>query len=120
ARDNVELAVRDIQKGSRLSKIFALINRDKDKYVSAHSVLLAHIACSLAAKLEWSSESTFRKLTLAAFFHDMRLTNHTLAAIQSMEELESRRDDFTDLEYQSFRNHPMEAAAIIRTFSEIP
>lgn len=117
---NTELAIKTMVSNRELSQIFAKLQKDKSKYISAHSMMLAHLACALAAKLHWNSSITFHKLTLAAFMHDTTLNNHELAAISSLKELQAKKDRFTPEEVRSYPNHPLDAAELVRKFNEIP
>src|SRR5207244_821722 len=90
------------------------------KYISSHSMMLGNLACTLAAAVGWSSETTFYKLSLASFLHDITLQNHELAGIQSLKELETRKEEFKPAELQAYKNHPHAASEMAKQFSEVP
>ncbi|MGE0617041.1 MAG: HD-GYP domain-containing protein, partial [Bacteriovoracia bacterium] len=96
------------------------VNANPKRYIPSHSGLIAQISCTLAVAMEWHSETTFYKLNLAAFLHDITLDNHALAAIRTMDELNARRDQFKPQEYKDFQNHAMRAAELARQFNEVP
>jgi HD-GYP domain-containing protein (c-di-GMP phosphodiesterase class II) len=104
----------------QLGKILKGIIAKKEEYIGYHAILTGQIACSLANGMEWSSDTTYQKLTFAAFFHDMVLTNGALAQVGSVSELETRKSEFTEEEQKRFRFHTLTAAQIINTFSEVP
>ena len=64
-----------VRRSPRLSVVLNSLRREKDKYVSSHSLLLAHIACAIATHLEWTNEQTYQKLALAAFLHCLLYTS---------------------------------------------
>jgi response regulator RpfG family c-di-GMP phosphodiesterase len=74
----------------------------------------------MASKLQWGSESTFQKLSLASFLHDITLENQALAEIQTLAELDPRMSEFTEKEIKAFREHPTVAADMAKRMSEIP
>ncbi len=120
ARENVKLAVKAVGKNPQLSKILMAFVTAKGNYISSHSIVVANVACALASRMDWPSETTFQKLSVAAIFHDIMLRNNTLAAIQDLKELERRQTEFTLEELQAYKEHPLKAAAIVQKFSEIP
>ena len=65
----------------------------------------------------WESDTTFHKLTLAAFFHDITISKPELAEFETMEQANKigSRTDFLEV-----KGHPMAAAEVLRKFREIP
>jgi response regulator RpfG family c-di-GMP phosphodiesterase len=70
--------------------------------------------------MKWGSDTTFNKLTLASFLHDICLTNNDLAAISTLEELDKEKAKFTKQEYDEFKQHPVFAAEMAKKMSEVP
>jgi HD-GYP domain-containing protein (c-di-GMP phosphodiesterase class II) len=120
AKNGVMMTMKSIGQSPSLSQFLSLLKKDKDKYITSHSVYLAQVACVFAAAMEWPSGSTFQKLTYAAFFHDIVLTNQMLAQVDNLAELEEKKAFFTPNELIVYKNHPMVSAEVIRKFSEIP
>jgi HD-GYP domain-containing protein (c-di-GMP phosphodiesterase class II) len=119
-RTNVQLTIRAMGKSPKLSEILGKIQIDRDKYISSHSVLLPQIACTLAMAMDWKSEPTLQKLTLAAFMHDTGLSNQALAAVTSLTELAGKKDQFTEEEQKAYRMHPIKTAEIAKQLQEVP
>lgn len=119
-RTQVLLTVKALGGHPKLSQIMKEIHRGEGKYIPSHSTICAYFACSLAAELHWTTESTFQKLTLASFLHDITLSNHALAAIDSLSELDAKKDQFTEQEQQAYRDHPIRSAELVRNMPEIP
>ncbi len=119
-KKNVMMTVKTIKSTPKLSLLLAKFRREKEKYVTNHSFLLAYIGCALAVQMEWTSESTYQKIIFASFLHDIMLTNHVLATIQSSKELKDKEAQFSKEELEAYRDHPMVSAAIARHFTEIP
>lgn len=117
---NIQLTIKAMGKSPKLSDILKRLQIDREKYISSHSVLLPQIACTLAMAMDWKSEPTLQKLALAAFLHDMPLTNHKLAQVTSLTELNRRVDQFTPEEIKAYKTHPVKGSEMAKQFHEIP
>lgn len=117
---NIQLTIKTMGKNQRLSDVLKRLEIDRDKYISSHSVLLPQVAGALAMNMDWKSDTTLQKLTLAAFLHDMPLTNHVLGAITNLTELARRKDSFSEEEIKGYKSHPIKAAEMAKQFSEVP
>ena len=76
------------------------------------------LACSIASQMQWGSETTFHKLTLAAFLHDIALDDNDLAACVTLKDAQAPK--FTEDQRKAFRDHPFASAEIAKKFSEVP
>ena len=119
-RKNVMMTVKAIKTTPKLSLLLKKIRRDREKYVSAHSVLQAYISCALAVQMDWTSDVTYQKLVFASFLHDILLVNHELAALQTLKDFREKEHLFPPTEVQTYLNHPLIIAEIARHFPEIP
>lgn len=119
-RQSVLTTINKIKQAPKLSSVLIRLELDEEKYIASHSILLAFVSCAIASKLEWNSDTTSFKLTLAALLHDITLKNHKLASIQSLTELREKQALFSDEEMKAFYNHPADAAACAQKFDEIP
>lgn len=119
-KTNMDLTVKALGKNPRLRDILQRFNPDNKDYISSHSNVLSAIACSLAAGMEWSSEQTYQKLIMASFFHDFYLKNHDLARIRNLEELEQKKELFSEEEIEAFKVHPIKGSEFVKQFHEIP
>ncbi len=121
ARQGMLMTIKAVGSGnSMLANIFRSIAADKDNYLGSHAILTAQLSCALATMLKWSSETTFQKLTFAAFFHDIAITNQTLAQISTIAELDTRQGEFTEDEIKKFKNHASIAVQVTSKFKEVP
>jgi response regulator RpfG family c-di-GMP phosphodiesterase len=119
-RANVEFAVKNIQQSGTLGPLFQELILDSESYVASHGVALAYLCCGIASLMGWRSDVTFYKLTLAAFLHDLLISNQSIAEIQTVAELNKRRSDFTPDEIRSWLEHPKSCADLIRGLREMP
>lgn len=119
AKKNIDLTLKAIGSNPRLAE---LINRiiGSGNYISQHSTLLAHVACCVAKEMEWGSESTFSKLVLAAYMHDISVTEPELARINTLKELAEKGSSFSEESVKSYHLHPARSADMVRSFKEIP
>lgn len=119
-KTNMQLTTRAIGRNPRLKTLISKITEDPQNYISSHSVALTHLACAMACAMEWGSETTFQKLNMAAFLHDITLSNPILARIHSLPDLDARKTEFTAAEVDGYPKHPIKAAELARRFEEIP
>lgn len=120
AKAGVKSALKSIGTSPRLAKFLRNLATERDKYITAHSVILAQVCCSIAALLKWPSGSTFQKLTYAAFFHDMMFRNQKLAQVKSLAELEGYHEQFTPEDVHFYKAHPALVAQLIMKMTEVP
>ncbi len=117
-KTQLKTSVDVMGKSPNLSQVLAQLEAYRGKYISSHSTLTAYFACAIATHLEWGSETTFHKLTLASMLHDIALDNHDLAAVESMGEIE--KGNFTKEEKKLYASHMMKAAEMARKMSDVP
>lgn len=121
AKQGIFMTIKSIGPNpSQLNKIVKNILADKERYLGNHAIVTAQVACSLAALMEWHSETTYQKLTFAAFFHDIILQNNSLAKVLDLNELEQKVADFTADEVKRYKLHTAACAQIAANFKEVP
>jgi HD-GYP domain-containing protein (c-di-GMP phosphodiesterase class II) len=118
AKTQVQMTIKAMGKSPKLSKLLDKLESYRGQYIASHSTVAGYLACSIASQMQWGSETTFHKLTLAAFLHDITLTNHELAECGTIEE--SQKDKFSEAEQKAYKDHPMKGAEAVRQFSEVP
>jgi HD-GYP domain-containing protein (c-di-GMP phosphodiesterase class II) len=118
AKSHVQLTIKSMDKSPRLGNVLDRIKSYGGQYIGAHSGIVGYLACAIATHMDWASDATFQKLTLAAFLHDITLTNHELAACSTLQEAQSK--GFSDADVAQFKTHPLKAAEIARQFQEVP
>jgi HD-GYP domain-containing protein (c-di-GMP phosphodiesterase class II) len=117
AKKAVEVTLHLIGKKPKLAVIVDRLKAGEGQYISSHSLMLAEIACAVSAQVGWSSASTFFKLTMSAFMHDITLKDEGLAKMRTIPEAELL---FGRQTAQEYKLHPAAAADYVRQFSEIP
>lgn len=120
AKEGIKMTLKSMGTSPKLAKHLKALLAEKDKYIASHSIGISQVACALAFQMNWPSETTFQKLSFAAFFHDITLTNHTLAQIKTLEELKSKQNLFTHEEVLEYKNHPVAAAELVGKMNEVP
>lgn len=113
---NMGLACSLMEQNQALSSVLQGITINADNYVSSHSILLPYISCGMAELMDWHSEHTYQKLTLASLLHDCCLSDSGLARVVNESELEN----FSSQDQAKWREHTEKAAEISRRFTEIP
>ena len=119
AKSCVSMTLKAIGAKPRLARILTELKKKEGNYIVSHSFMVGEVACALAQKLEWNSPTTFFKLTLAAFLHDITLHQPELARVTSIADAKAT-GRFTTAEIQAVNIHPMRAAEYSRQFHEIP
>jgi HD-GYP domain-containing protein (c-di-GMP phosphodiesterase class II) len=116
----VKNLLKSANKSDKLQRMLNELFIDPEKYLASHSVALAHTACGIASLMGWTSDSTFQKLTLAAFLHDITLKNNELAKIRCLPTLMMEHHRFTATEVKTFMTHPADSTALVREMSDVP
>lgn len=120
AKKNVALVLNEMGKTPNLREILGRMEKNKEKYIAAHSHMLAGVACMLATQMKWGSETSFKKLTMAALLHDMAITNEKLCRLKDDTELQAKLSEFSQSDVKDYRSHPRRAAVLIQGMKEIP
>ncbi len=117
---NADVLIKSMSTVKKLTPLLERLKKDPEQYIAIHSNLVAQMACSIAEAQAWSSDMTFKKITIAALLHDITINDQCIAKIQTLSELEKKKMDFVDLDIKDFPNHPIKAAEQAKSFSEIP
>lgn len=119
-RESIELTLKSIRTSPKLKDLFKKIKQNEKEYLSYHSILLAHISCMLATKMEWTSNTTTNKLTMAAFLHDICLDDLGIDDITHLEEeLRNKSADiFHYPKLLKYSQHPQQAADLFDKIEE--
>ena len=118
AKSQVQLTVKAMGKKPILKKLLQKLESQSGQYLADHSFLTGYIACGIASQMEWSSEITYHKLTLAAFMHDVVLSDPLLAECETMDS--AKAVAATPELLKEFQRHPYKVAELVRQMSEIP
>ncbi|MGZ3651206.1 MAG: HD domain-containing phosphohydrolase [Bdellovibrionota bacterium] len=119
-KNNVNLVVKEMLEVPSLAAVLSNMERNKDKYIAAHSQMLAEIGCAIATGMEWGSEMSLKKLAMAALLHDMSISDNKLCAVKDMKELEARKAEFNSDAIDEYKNHTKRAALAIQGMKEVP
>lgn len=117
---NMDLTVKEMQAVPSLASVLAGFERNKEKYIAAHSQMLAELSCAIAIAMEWGSEMSLKKITMASLLHDMVMTDHRLCAVKDLGELDARKQEFTLEQQEEYKTHPKRAALLIQGMKEVP
>lgn len=116
----VDLALKAIGASPRLTRLMERSVLSLRTYTSQHSVMVAHVACAIASQLEWSSETTYRKLILAAFLHDITLPKADHARLRSKAEIAAIKENLTSAEVLAIEHHSYNSSEIVNKLEEVP
>lgn len=119
-KESMDMAVQTIKKNPELKDLFKKFKSDPDSYISSHSNALSYISCHLLSMMPWRSDTGFYKLSLASMMHDISLENNELAAVDTLDELEEKKSQFTRKELEEYKKHTITAAELIRALDNMP
>lgn len=120
AQQNVKLTLRAIGASPRLSKALDLSQFKNKNYLSSHSIMLAHLTCSIASQMQWPSDTTFHKLVLASLFHDNGLQDPMHAKIIHKGDVEALKTSVKPEDFTTVHTHGIKAAELVQSLREIP
>ncbi len=118
AVESARMAAATAEHLPKLAALLEAFSKNKVPYICGHSAATAFLACKLAVLMEWKTESTFFKLSLAAHIHDLALDRDELAMLNTREEIELSA--LSDDEKARVYAHPRIAADLLRGESSIP
>jgi hypothetical protein len=113
-----ELSVQILRKNPKLSELLARFDAERGTFLGWHSTALAFVACKLATALDWTSDASFRKLSLAATVHDLTLPRDELALHH--DGCGPAGDALPAGDAARIGNHAREAADLVSGMSEVP
>ncbi len=120
-KGSVAVTLKAMGDFPELGDVLKNIKDHNGKYIGHHSMVLTNIACALAVELDWVSDATFEKLTMAAFMHDSGLNDHDLCAVKGLSDFEKlHKGKFTPQQVQAYRTHPERSAMLLNHFKEVP
>ena len=118
AKTQVKSVLHMMGKKPRLNQVLSRLDQFKGEYLGVHSALTGYISSAICSELDWGSEQTYYKLTLAAFLHDIVFTDSRLSMCHSVEEAISL--GFSKDKVELFQNHSILSSSLAQTFSEVP
>lgn len=120
AQQNVRLTLNAIGSNPNLSVVLDNSQFRNKNYISSHSIILAHLTCSIAAQMKLPSDTTFQKLTFASLFHDLSLTDATHAKVRTKKQLQRWAGaDLSDA-YETIKSHAQRGAGLVQKLKELP
>jgi HD-GYP domain-containing protein (c-di-GMP phosphodiesterase class II) len=116
---SVNLARGTMKKNPKLAELLAKLDANRDSYIAWHSTALSFLSCKLATALDWKSDGTFYKLSLASMLHDLTLPNDDLAKVH--DKVATGDVKPTEEELKVIVRHPIQGAQLLRGMSdEVP
>ncbi|MCB0412761.1 MAG: HD domain-containing protein [Bdellovibrionales bacterium] len=120
AEEGVRLTLRSIGKSPKLKNFMSTLDQYQGSYFSAHAIATAHVSCALALALHWPSDTTFKKLTLAAYFHDIALDQPEFSEFDGVDHILNTKPDFGGETEKRYRSHPYLASEMLKDIAEVP
>ncbi len=119
SKKNVQQAVALIMKYPPINDFWKGINL-LGEYPSKLYTLHSLLASVVIKKLQWNSEATMFKLTLASFLQDVSLDSVALMELCDYQEFLSKEAMLSSADIRKYLEHPHNVTKIISAFKEIP
>jgi response regulator RpfG family c-di-GMP phosphodiesterase len=118
-QQSMELSLSAVMQQPDLKKLLETKLRDADGAFASHSSSTAFLACGLTGYLEWASDFTRNKLSLAAIMHDIFVNEDVYPYPQDLNEKAAKREGVTP-DLMEYIDHPSKAAKLIAGRTEFP
>ncbi len=116
---SVQVAMKTMGDFPALGPILKRLNEDTGQYIGRHTMLLTNVSCAIAVCMDWYSDATFEKLTMASFLHDATLSDQDLCAVKDLSEFEKvYRGKFSQAQQIEYRRHPEKALMLLGQFKK--
>jgi response regulator RpfG family c-di-GMP phosphodiesterase len=115
---NLSIVVSQLQKRGDLASQVKRFSIGKESYYGAHSALTAYVAIGLCKTLRWESFDSNYKMAMAAFLHDIFLTDNEILNRKDYLNEISRGSQMPWLE--GTRLHGVRAAQLLKSWPEAP
>ncbi len=89
-------------------------------YGVEHSLIMAAISCAIASEMNWHSEATYLKLTMACLLHDMALANPNYDRYSNLDQLKKDFPDLSKHALERYSKHPQLGSEIVKKLKEVP
>ena len=106
-KESLEICRTDKTLTTLMNKLL----RNKESYLTKHSFILAAVTLALAARTEWVSDLTSKKLIISAMFHDIYLPVSVSSEVSNLNAKNLEKD---------FQSHPQKAFDLLNSIPGIP
>lgn len=133
AQQSLEMAHRAVSKQPEIKKLLEVKLKDADGAFASHSSSVAFLACGIAHYLEWASDFTRNKLSLAGLLHDIFVDEDVYPFPQEKNEQAAKGDadgsgknisgakrPASPSNSTAYRDHPTVAAKLLAGKTEFP
>ena len=118
-KENIQQTTQMIMKNNDIGSMWKKLNL-MGEYPAKLYTLHSMLATTIVKKLQWSSEATIFKLTLAAFLQDITLDSITLMEIVDHKHFLEIESTLSSKDKKNYYAHPQNSKDILLTFKEIP
>jgi HD-GYP domain-containing protein (c-di-GMP phosphodiesterase class II) len=111
-------SIEMVNKNTDFYELIIELGQLNFEYRFEHSLLTAYVCYGVVHYLDWKSGIGESKLSLACMLHDITLPNDKLARIKGLDDPAFK--NLTEEEQEIYRNHPQDAAEIIKNYHGFP
>ena len=109
-KQSIKSNIESLSSMPKFEDLLKRIMRGGD-YISEHSLLLSYVAGQICLATSWGSSQTLEKLSMAALFHDIGLTNNEWARFHTIED--AKIAGLSESEIEILKSHPAQAAELL-------
>ncbi len=118
-KTTVESSIKMIEANPDLTDLLKNMKSDAG-YTYEHSMLVSYVACGMSDHLDWSTEDTKEKLSIAAFMHDITIKDQDIALKYAMNDGDDKAAGIKQKEFNEFEKHPLDAAKLVSNTKNFP
>ncbi len=117
-RQGTNLALRALKSSPDILALLERHHRSVGTYVSSHSNALIYLCCGISRSMEWHSDLTSAKLTMAALLHDLPLEPEELEKARHLNALAFSGERTAEIEH--YLGHPIQGVELLSGIKNVP
>jgi putative nucleotidyltransferase with HDIG domain len=120
ASHNITLIQKLIETTEAIPNVFSLIESGEHEYGATHSLLISFILADMCKKIQFSNEHALQYLTLAAFYHDIGLSESFIFNETHYSKAALHNSPINKESTKIFLDHVQEAMATLSNWEYCP
>ena len=113
----VDSNIKQMRKNPLMTLLLENMVRNKN-YQYEHSLMISYIAMAISMKMQWHTQQTLEKLSLAALMHDVVIEDKAISEDHDLNPENIQNSRWRTLEL--IKNHPLNVASLIDEMKNIP
>ncbi len=120
-KQNIELVQKVAQNTKEISQFFKLGDKSiESDYLNQHAILISCLCTAFSKEYNFKFKNASELLTLAAFFHDISLSEHLVKNEKIFIKAIQHNSKVNKEELEIVKNHVLDSLAILSKWKECP